>query len=308
MKTGGKLSRVALVGDLMTVFRRGPAAIVAEDVRAQLKRELVELKRTLGLRLTATDFASVLAALRGIDASRRYVLGYQYIYEHLKARLSPPAVARLGQDPIYPLTEDLIALAKSFGVHQLPRTIAFLEQATRSVPQRAGEDDLSTQWDRARAEDGVATYAHFTRCAWRLIYTVAVKRPSTFLPAAIASIPRVEPHVLATAQPGLSYYDVLADAPSFLRAVAYAADANRKGHALDGAHIPFPPEASENASRVLDGYLEKVLGEAGARQHVLFSENRHRVEDEHPLDVQERMDRALRASASPPGSVPSQAG
>lgn len=286
-----RLSRLALLGDLLNVFRRGPAAIVAGDVRDQLRRVRAETKRRLGLRLTRADLADVRAALHGIDASRKYVLGYEYIYSHLKARVSPTVAARLGEDPIYPLTMDVIALGKSFGLHQLPRIVAFLDAVSRDERREDG-CDLTAAWDRARAEDDEAAYAHFTRCAWRLIYTVALRRPSTYLPAAIASIPRVEPYIRETAGSGLGYYDVLAGAPKHLRAVAYAADANRKGHALDGAHIPFPPEASENASRVLDGYLEAVLGPEAARRHVLFSATRHRIEDEDPLDVQALMERA----------------
>jgi hypothetical protein len=105
----------------------------------------------------------------------------------------------------------------------------------------------------------------------------------------------VESYIRATAAPGLSYCDVLADAPKFLRLMVYVADDNWKGHALDGAHISCSPDASEHASRALDGYLTKVLGVAAAREHVFFSENRERVEQEDPVNVQACLDRALRA-------------
>jgi len=286
----GTLRWVALLLDLMTLFWRGPVAIVLGDTRSQLKRERVELKRRLGLRLTPTDLANVLEALQGIDSSRRYVLGYSFIYEYFEGRLSAPAKARLGQDAIYPPTEELIELTKNFDVARIPRTVAFLERATRG--ESAAADDLGEQWERAIGEDDAGAYRHFTRSAWRLIYTVGIKAPASYLPRATASIRRVQSYILATSAPGLSYYDVVAGAPKLLRATIYAADANHRGHALDGAHIPYPVEASKDAARTLDGYLTRVLGESQAAQHVLFSENRERVEAHDPLDVQASFERS----------------
>lgn len=294
------LGRWALRRDLMGHFRGGPLRIVAGDLRSQLKREGVELKRRLGLRLTAEDFAKVYDALRGIDASRRYVRGYGFIYEQLKARMSAAALARFGNQTIFPPTEGLVQLTKDFDARRIARTMAFLELVIRTPEAYAGARDLRAEWERVMAEDGPGEYTHFTRCAWKLIYGVAFKMPRVFLRKAFLGTPRVESYILATAKPGSSYYDVLAGAPEFIRVVVYVADANVKGHALDGAHIPFRVEASEHASSALDGYLRAVLGDAAARQHVLFSENRERVEHEAPLDVQSVMDSAVRSGEGAP--------
>jgi hypothetical protein len=292
-----RLSRFALLRDLFNGFLHGPPAIVARDTFAQLTREVVDLKRKLGLRVTVKDLANVLAALHGIESSRRYVQGYESIYAHLRARLSPAAVARLGRDTFFPPSDALIELAKSFEVGRLPQTVAFLEQATRNASSPAEARDLRAQWERAMAEDGAGAYEHFARSAWLLIYSVAFKMPRGFLRGALASIPHVESYLQATGDPGLRYYDVLAGAPKLLRVMVYFADANRENHALQGAYIPFPRATSEYSEHALDGYLKTVLGEAASR-HVLFSANRERVEHEDPLDVQDALNRALRAAAN----------
>ena len=292
------LSRIVLVRDLFNGFLHGPPAIVARDMSAQLVREWVDLKRRLGLPLTVKDLKRVLAALHGIESSRRYVHGYEFIYAYLRARLSRAAAARLDRDAFFPPSDALIELAKSFEVGRLPRTVAFLEQATQRTSAPAEALDLRERWEAAMAEDGAGAYEHFTRRAWLLIYSVAFKMPRGFLRGALASIPHVESYLQATRDPGLHYYDVLADAPKLLRVMIYFADANREGHALRGAYIPFPPATSEYSARALDGYLEAVLEEPAARRHVLFSENRERVEHEDPLDVHGAFDQALRAAAN----------
>lgn len=288
-----KLSRFGLLRDLFNGFLRGPAAVVARDTLAQAKREVVDLKRRLGLRLTVKDLTNVLAALHGIESSRRYVCGYEFIYAHLRARLSPAAAARLGRDSFFPPSDALIDLAKGFGLGRLPRTTAFLEQATRRASAPAEAGDLRAQWEGAMAEDGAGAYEHFTRSAWLFIYSVAFKMPRSNLPRVLVGISRVESYIQATGDPGLRYYDVLADAPRFLRIMIYFADANREGHALQGAYIPFPRATSERSERALDGYLETVLGAPFASRHVLFSKNRERLEREDPLDVQDALNRAV---------------
>ena len=280
-----------MLKDLFVVFLRGPAAVVARDSFSQVLRAFVDLKRRLGLRLGVNDLARVLAALNAIEGSRRYLRGYEFIYAHLKARLSPLVTARLDRHGIFPPSAALIEVARNFEVGRLPRTVAFLEQVTRSA-SAAQDGDLRRQWEAALSEDGLAAYEHFNRSAWLQIYMVAFLGPRDFLLGAIASIPSVAPYLRATQDRGLRYYDVLADAPKLVRVMIYVADANREGHALRGASVPFPRSTSEYAERALDRYLEKALGGPSAKAHVLFSANREKAEREDPIDVQAALDRA----------------
>ncbi len=292
MKTSGPraLGRAQLLADLMIVFRRGPVDIVAGDTMQQLRRMLADLKRAGGLRVGTADVAAVLRALRGINASRRYVCGYEFVYEHLMARVSPDVARALGAETLFPPSRELIAVAKSFDLADLPRTVEYLAQVTERPD--ADADELRAGWTRAMAADGPGAYARFSAGAWRLIYTVALKGPAHVLPSAVASFADVEPYIMATSGSAATYYDVLARAPMFLRVVVYAADANRPGHSLNGVHIPFSLAASSQQTSALDCYLITVLGEERGRRHALFSANRERVEDADPMDVQAAWDRA----------------
>jgi hypothetical protein len=140
-------------------------------------------------------------------------------------------------------------------------------------------------------QDGPGAYEHFTRQAVELTYTVAFKAPTVFLKKAIASIPAVEPYILATAKGGNSYYDVLVNAPEFLRALIYIAEANQPEHLLEGADPVFPVSVSRDAADIIDGYLQTVLGSA-AKEHVFFSTNRRRVGETHSQPVQEMLEEA----------------
>lgn len=292
------LSQTALLRDLFRGFLRGPAAIVARDTFAQSMREVVDLKRKRGLGLSVKDLARVQTALHGIEGSRRYVRGYEFIYAHLRARLSPATAAGHDQDAIFPPSRELIDLAGSFELGRLRHTVAFLEKATRQESAPVSGGDLRAQWDVALAADGAGAYEHFTRSAWLLISLVA-RMPRNSLFGAIASIPHAEPYLRATQSPALNYYEVLAEAPKFLRIMVYFCDANRPGHALQGASIPFPPATSEYSDRALDSYLETVLGESAAKGHVFYSTNRERIEEEDPIDVQSAFERACLGGPRP---------
>ena len=286
----GKLNHARMFADLLGLFNEGPTALVLGDVKAQVKRGAVDVKRRLGLSLSAGDAQDMLAAIDGINASRLYPRAYEFIYDHIRSLASEPALGTLKGHSIYAPTEELIALSSSFDKAQIPHTVAVLEDAAKNP----GAGDMNARLNAALKQDGPGAYERFSAKAWDLIRVVALKDTTPFLKNAVASIPQCESYLRDTAGGTANYFDTLVQAPTFLRALIYISEANDKGHFLNGAHVAFPPATSKHAGDILDGYLKQVLGDQ-AKDHPFFSANRARQEKEHELDVQAALDRTRRA-------------
>lgn len=286
----GKLNHAAMLADLVGLFNQGPTAIVVGDVTAQLKREFAGAKKAVGLPLGAQDAANILSAIDGVNASRLYPRAYEFIYEHIKGLASEKSWAGLGRNSLYAPSQGLIDLSKSFDEAQIPNTVAFLRDATRN-PDAMNRSDFNAQLQAAMDKDGDGAYGRFSGKIWEFIYNVAFKASTGFLKEAVKSIPETENYILSAANNGKGYYDTLVEAPTFIRALVYISEANAPGHFLNGAHVAFPPAASANAGKILDGYLQTVLGDDGAAKHPFYSANRARVNAQHPVNVQADFER-----------------
>lgn len=295
---GHRLNPVELFSHLMKAFLNGPMSIAVGDIKTEVAQSLVLKKLELGGKLESEDCTKLIAGIVNLHASALYPLGYRYIYRYFDRlaaglRIEPP-----DRFPVFPPSEDLIDLCAE--IDQLYRgevvskVLADLQEAADDE-DRAADPKLRAEL-RATLETS-EEYKEYRQKTVKLIKTVLGPAATAFLFAALKSIPEVGDYLReVSGRPPLpppEFVKVLEQAPAYVRVLVYVAEANDSGHAITGAHIPFPVETSESTSEWLDEMLSDLLGEK-AQENPFSSRERRRIGVEAPLDVEADYERDMK--------------
>lgn len=288
---GKDLKPFELFFHLVLAFLEGPLSIVLSDIHTEFSEAEVLRKLKRGEKLTPKDIEALDRGIVNLHGSALYPLGYRYVYRYFDALAKGLAVEPPDDLPTYPPTEDLIDLCADIDrlAGEISDAHALVDEA-KADPTKLDDPQYLKRLEKALEDDPV--YVEFRDKTKQLIKMVIGPAATGFLVAALESIPKVEGYFKrvwdeAEAEPSRvdrDYVKYLKEAPPYLRALIYVAEANDDGHSIDGARIPFPVKTSETVNGWIDGMVSKLFG-AKAPQHPFFSSKRAAIEALHPLDV-----------------------